>query len=297
VLNIATIVPTCTFKLTAAGNIKATAPIAFTTAVLSWAAAAFPAGFQSAGQAAALRDEIRWGADYLMKVHRSLPAQNLSLLVTRVGDIDSEVLLWYRPEDAPPGVQRSGYAIGMDAGAADLGGSVAAALAAASQIFRNSPQTTGEDVEVPEADAAYADSLLAKALEVYDYATALPGALFTSADFNASLLYNSSSAYDDLAWAAAWLYRATKEEKYLQDMYKYYEKHLDLEAENSDWKYAFDWDNVFWPVNVLMAQVTGKNTFKQAAEEFLKNWVCANNVAEYTMRGRAFNPWSGETVF
>jgi hypothetical protein len=42
-----------------------------------------------------------------------------------------------------------------------------------------------------------------------------------------------------------------------------------------------------------MAQETGKNTFRKQTELFLKNWICANNAANYTMRGRAFNPFSG----
>lgn len=58
-------------------------------------------------------------------------------------------------------------------------------------------------------------------------------------------------------------------------------------------RYAFDWDNVFWSLNLLMAQETGKNTFRKQTELFLKNWICANNAANYTMRGRAFNPFSG----
>jgi hypothetical protein len=50
---------------------------------------------------------------------------------------------------------------------------------------------------------------------------------------------------------------------------------------------------VFWPLNVMMAQETGKSTFKKQSELFLKNWICAGNAANYTDRGRAFNPMSG----
>ena len=30
------------------------------------------------------------------------------------------------------------------------------------------------------------------------------------------------------------------------------------------------------------------------SELFLKNWICAGNAANYTARGRAYNPMSGE---
>jgi hypothetical protein len=56
---------------------------------------------------------------------------------------------------------------------------------------------------------------------------------------------------------------------------------------------VYDWDNVFWPTNLLLAQETGRSTFSKQAELFLKNWICAGNVANYTAHGRAYNPWSG----
>lgn len=58
-------------------------------------------------------------------------------------------------------------------------------------------------------------------------------------------------------------------------------------------RYVYDWDNVFWPMNLLLAQETGRSTFKDQSELFLKNWICAGNVANYTQRGRSYNPWSG----
>ena len=58
-------------------------------------------------------------------------------------------------------------------------------------------------------------------------------------------------------------------------------------------RFAFDWDNVFWPLNLLMAQETGKGTFHKQTELFLRNWICAGNSANYTSKGRAYNPMSG----
>jgi hypothetical protein len=46
-------------------------------------------------------------------------------------------------------------------------------------------------------------------------------------------------------------------------------------------------------MNLLLAQETGRSTFKDQSELFLKNWICAGNVANYTQRGRSYNPWSG----
>ena len=70
-----------------AGNIKATTPIAFTTTLLVWALMSFGSGFKAAGQAGAALDSIRWGSDYLLKVHKMLPDTNQSMLVTRVSGV------------------------------------------------------------------------------------------------------------------------------------------------------------------------------------------------------------------
>jgi hypothetical protein len=84
----------CTFNPASAplrrlptGNIKATTPIAFTTTLLVWALMSFGSGFTAAGQAGAALDSIRWGSDYLLKVHKMLPDTNQSMLVTRVSGV------------------------------------------------------------------------------------------------------------------------------------------------------------------------------------------------------------------
>lgn len=46
----------------------------------------FNTGFGAAGQAAAALDSVRWGSDYLLKVHQAVPGTNDSLLVTRVSE-------------------------------------------------------------------------------------------------------------------------------------------------------------------------------------------------------------------
>jgi hypothetical protein len=257
----------------------------------------FGSGFTAAGQAGAALDSIRWGTDYLMKVHKPLPDGNSSLLVTRVspvacktaiwrgakgtqhcfepmwklqhygthvpttthhrhthtdpaplpplsppqvGDIDTEMLLWYRPEEQS--LPRPAFTVDLTTGGSDLGGSVAAALASASLLFRNqneseyATQLLTKAQEVGEGCARCklrgklqtaapgaqpraatlrpqnASEMLAPLppLQVYEFARAVKGR-FGDGDFNLTLLYNSSTLYDDLAWAAGWLYKATKQ--------------------------------------------------------------------------------------
>ena len=292
------------------GNIKATSPIAFATSVLSWGFMGFQNAFERLDQRQHLLNSVRVGADYLLKVHRRT-GTGQALLVSRVGEAEDEAEMWYRPEDGKP---RNAYAVDMlspvglvkGGYGADLGGSVAAGLAAASSLFSNlqsmndtsaagvegtaipaSPSLATTDAE----HAAYASKLLSKAREVYE--DSMKAKMRADrADYNLSELYNSTTMYDDLAWAAGWLYKATKEQRYLDDVYTHYVDYLKEEGGSTAWKKAFDWDNVFWPTNVLLAQETGNATFVRHSEEFLRSWMCANNAANYTRKGRAYNAFS-----
>ena len=264
------------------GNIKATSPIAFATSILSWGFSGFQSAFEQVEQRQYLLDSVRVGADYLLKVHRRSPTGQ-ALLVTRVGDADEESRRWYRPEDGRP---RNAYAVDMTSAVgdqaggygADLGASVAAGLAAASTLFI-------------DEDESYALKLLSKAKEVYEDSLSAK-MRFDRADYNLSELYNSTCMHDDLGWAAGWLYRATNEQRYLDEVYTHYIEYLEEEGPATAWKKAFDWDNVFWATNILMAQETKNSTFVKHSEEFLRGWMCANNAANYTRRGRAYNAFS-----
>lgn len=189
----------------------------------------------------------------------------------------TEELVWYRLEEFTG--DRPAYVVDMGKGASDLGGQVAAALASASIVFN----AAGE--------SDYASSLLAQAKSVYDIASTELGH-YSVQDWNMSTIYNSSTFYDDLAWASSWLFKATQDTQYLSNMYTQYVNHLEYESSVSDFKYAFDWDNVFWPTNVLLAQETGGVTFQSQSEQFLKSWICSDLAANYTLKGRAFNPMS-----
>lgn len=43
--------------------------------------------------------------------------------------------------------------------------------------------------------------------------------------------YNSTSFRDDLAWAASWMYKATRDPDYLGDAYGFWDTHKTLEGD------------------------------------------------------------------
>lgn len=182
---------------------------------------------------------------------------------------------WGRPEDDD--VPRPAFSVNIDDGASDLAGSVAAALASSAIVFE-------------ERDPAYSYELLDAAKSFWAFANETR-ARYVDTDLDSQYVYNSTSYYDDMAWGAAWLFRATRDEKYLAEMYNNYVRHLQFEGLH-DFKFVYDWDNVFWPTNLVMAQATGFPTFHNQTKAFLKQWICAGATAEYTIYGRAVNPSS-----
>ncbi len=49
---------------------------------------------------------------------------------------------------------------------------------------------------------------------------------------------------------------------YLTDMFDFYIKHMEaIEGQDIDRAFVADWNSVFWPLNLLMVQETGKGTF------------------------------------
>jgi hypothetical protein len=76
------------------------------------------------------RAAVRWGADYLLKAAAALPGA----LYVQVGDPYQDHRCWERPEDMD--TPRSVYKVTPDSPGSDVAGETAAALAAASLVFR-----------------------------------------------------------------------------------------------------------------------------------------------------------------
>lgn len=87
-----------------------------------------------------------------------------------------------------------------------------------------------------EKDKAYSDKLLGHAVDLYTRATTYQGSYMKSTHPNLQTVkewYPSSIYTDELAWAAAWLYAATKDEKYRTAADGFIQKSLDHQNEVS----------------------------------------------------------------
>ncbi|KAI5329009.1 hypothetical protein L3X38_028406 [Prunus dulcis] len=228
----------------AGDNVKFGWPMAFSVSLLSWAAVEYRQQISSTNQLAYLRKAIRWGTNFILKAHTSP-----TTFYTQVGDGNADHQCWERPEDMD--TPRTLYKITSSSPGSEPAAEAAAALASASIVFK-------------VANSKYSATLLSHSKSLFDLADQHRASYQGYCPF-----YCSYSGYkDELLWAAAWLYKASGDIKYLNYV-----------LTNQGWSQAvneFSWDNKFAGAQTLLAKEfhrgkTNLAKFKTDAESF----VCA----------------------
>lgn len=113
----------------AGDNVKFGFPFAFTITMLSWSTIEFRSELGAKQELSNALKAIKWGTDYFVKAH-----PEADVLYGEVGDGDSDHACWQRPEDMT--TPRTTFRIDDQHPGADLAAETAAALAAASIVFR-----------------------------------------------------------------------------------------------------------------------------------------------------------------
>lgn len=165
-------------------------------------------------------DEARWGLDWLFKIH---PAPD-QLIHQVADDRDHRGWKWPNEDISDYGWGQNSYRPAYFAtgepqglreyksqatGFANLAGRVAAAMAMASDIWKN-------DVD----DPVFANRALESARSVYALGKANEG-FQQGNSYGAPYRYTEDTWADDMQWGAAELYRVTGEELYLEDAKRY----------------------------------------------------------------------------
>ncbi|CAL5433798.1 unnamed protein product [Camellia sinensis] len=179
----------------AGDNVKFGLPMAFTITMMSWSIVEYGRQMAASGELSHAMEAVKWGTDYLIKAH-----PHPYVLYGEVGDGNTDHYCWQRPEDMT--TSRQAYKIDPNNPGSDLAGETAAAMAAASVVFRHH-------------NPSYANELLTHAQQLFDFADKYRGK-YDSSITVAQKYYRSVSGYaDELLWAAAWLYKATNNQYYL----------------------------------------------------------------------------------
>ncbi|EES00659.1 hypothetical protein BDA96_03G156900 [Sorghum bicolor] len=254
----------------AGDNVKFGFPMAFSMTMLAWSVVEFGGLMKS--ELPHARDAVRWGADYLLKA-----TAHPDTIYVQVGDATKDHACWERPEDMD--TPRTVYKVDARTPGSDVAAETAAALAAASLVFRKS-------------DPAYASRLVARAKRVFEFADKHRGAYSTGLAADVCPYYCSYSGYqDELLWGAAWLHRATRSATYLSYIQS---NGAVLGADESD--NTFGWDNKHAGARVLIAksflvQRQGAlREYKSHADGFICSMVpgTATDQTQYTRGGLLF---------
>ncbi|KAG6637669.1 hypothetical protein CIPAW_11G193800 [Carya illinoinensis] len=178
----------------AGDNVKFGLPMAFTVTMLSWSVLEYGEQIAGAGEYLHALEAIKWGTDYFIKAHT-----RPNVLWAQVGNGDTDHYCWQRPEDMT--TSRQAYKVDANNPGSDIVGETAAAMAAASIVFR-------------KTNPHYSHLLIQHAQQLFEFGDKYRGKYDESIKV-AKGYYSSVSGYmDELLWAALWLYKATDKDEY-----------------------------------------------------------------------------------
>ncbi|WOL10085.1 endoglucanase 8-like [Canna indica] len=234
----------------AGDNVKFGFPMAFTATMLAWSIIEF-GEFYSVQEMYQARVALLWNTDYLMKATAQIPNR----MFVQVGDPNTDHSCWERPEDMD--TPRNTYEINPSRPGSEIAAETAAALAAASIVFRSSR-------------AGQANQLLDRAKAVYDFATKYRGS-YDSVGKPVCPFYCSHGYEDELVWGAAWLNKATNSRQY--DQYIASELETIRVQDDNIYDTEFGWDDKHAGYYILLLQNNqGPNQdvskYRMAADNF-----------------------------
>ncbi|CAO3657334.1 unnamed protein product [Mucor hiemalis] len=267
----------------AANTMKWGLPLGWTVTQLAFNIMMFEDSMNSVDELAEGLELLKWGGDYIVNAHYNDTYIVGQLGTSAIGPISKQVELdvdfnyWGPPEEyeewVPTGIPHKAYYISPENPSSEIVGEYSAALAAIAVSWR-------------KHNATYADELIDHAKRLYKFGTDHPGSYVTSREnaFQwATFWYPSTRYEDELAWAAAWIYAATKDPFYLEEAKKWY-------AQASDSWTEYSWDEKGGALHVLLYTVTKDPHFYKNAMDYFNQFLpdSPTKIVKFTPRGLAY---------
>ena len=205
----------------AGDHVKFGLPGSYSASTVGWGYYEFRDAYIETGLQKHVEDELRWINDYFMKATFLDDDGKVVAYCYQVGEGNNDHNYWCPPElqidgtyvaSSSCGVKRPAYFATEEMPASDQCAGAAASLAVNYLNFK-------------DTDPEYAEKNLKYAIALYDFAVkthmetwtpgTTPNALSLGYDGG---FYTSSYDYDELAWAAVWLYYCTKNYDYINDI-------------------------------------------------------------------------------
>ena len=246
----------------AGDHVKFNLPMAYSASMLAWGLYQYPEGVEKCGEMTNYVNNLEFVLDYLAECDRG------DKVVYQVGNGTIDHTWWGPVELIQYGMQDSGTSydsarailVSSD-GCSAVFGEMAAALAAGSCALKDRIDQSKIDDYIAHAENIFKLADSSKSNDVYN-------------DSNASGFYRSSHFYDELFYAANWLYIATGEQSYL-DKAKSYIPNLDKELGSDELKYTWCqcWDDVMQGGMLLYAINTNDDFYINRVEKHVNYWT------------------------
>lgn len=234
----------------AGDHVKFNLPMAYSASVISWGLYQYPDGIESCGEMTNYVNNLEFVLDYFVDCDLG------DEVVFQVGNgtIDHT---WWGPvelyqhgmEDAGTSYESARETFKASKGCSAVFGDMAAALASGYCSLEGRIDETKRQGYLKHAENIFKLADASKSDDVYN-------------DSNASGFYRSSHFYDELFYAANWLYIATGDDAYL-DKAGSYIPNLGKELGTDELKYSWAhcWDDVMQGGMLLYAINTGDETY------------------------------------
>lgn len=240
----------------AGDHLKFTLTNAYSAAILGWGILEYGDGVEKCGEMDEYKRNLAWALDYIEACDLG------DEVVYMIGEGSFDHVWWGSAEvymnkyELMTGETERPYYTTKNS---CVTGQMAAALAVGYLVFKDS-------------DPAKAKSYLEHAENCFKIADTNRAVGDDDAETS---YYNCSSFYDDLFYAANWLYRATGEQKYLDLCKTDYIPNLGTENQSTELKFTwgFCWDDAQQAGTLLYAMNTGDETWKNQFKKHLEYWT------------------------
>lgn len=232
----------------AGDHVKFGLPQAYSASILGWALYEYKDVFDYTGNTDKMLSTLKYFTDYLLKCY-----PKSGTFYHQVGDGDLDHTYWGAPEEQT-GPRPVPYVVDKANPGSDVLGLTSAAL---SKMYLN----------YKDIDPKYANECLRVAKELYEMGKENPG------KYQLTAFYASHSFWDDLAWAATWLYVIEKDSSYLAEIDNYLSHNTFLGESPFKNKWTMCWDDMYMAVFCKLSELTGEQKYIDAMEYNLDYWM------------------------
>lgn len=220
----------------------------YTASILGWSLYLYKDSFIRIKNYEKMLSTLKYFTDYFLKCHI-----NPDTFYFQIGD-DIEDYVYMGPSENQTQMRPTVSVADKSHPASDICGQTSAAL---SLMYLN----------YKDKDAAYAGKCLAAAKELYAMGRNYRG---YGTRFSQ---YVSGSFYDDLTWAAIWLYQIEQDRSYLNDAEEFILKKNKYNDDPLKSQWTLNWDDVTLACCLKLYELTKKQVYHDAVNYNLNYWL------------------------